>query len=919
MFRAYRADIGFIHDHFIRTKDESDRISVDVGIGDMVHGGVDLNINRAFTQNGPWLEQNMLRNTIDFKRDSAGFQSVYFRNPGEKSINPKSFYEAVGGDDVVTVALYQAGNSSSTIQATNYLTRYRNKRAVGRNLLTPQNAIKNERDKRTQVISYLSAREAEQVGLAKYIESYSLNQFSTGLCTEGNVESVEGNGSGLLASYYRTVDLKGPAYSRIDRTINVDWGKGAANVPVAPPFNSNFPGDYFSIRWVGRLRAPVTGKYTFFTETDDGVRLWINDSLWINDWKDHAAHVNSVQLNLIAGEFYSIKVEYFERKGKASVKMRWAYPGRAEHIIPDTFLYQPPAKDTFKINNFLVREKRVNGFRKENHISQVDVLNNDGRRYIYGIPVYNLRQKEVTFAVNGKDNRGNTETGLAGYIHGIDNTTGNRQGKDWYYNSEEVPAYAHSFLLTSILSADYSDVTANGITEDDIGDAVKFNYSKVAGITNPFKWRAPAVMDSVTFAQGLKTDYRDDKGNYIYGEKELWYLHSIESKTMIATFTVEGRQDLAGYDEKGTKINNGYAKRLKEINLYSKADFARKGTAARPIKTVHFRYSYRLCPGAYGPGTGKLTLDSVWFTYNGNNKGKKNPYVFYYNTPNLGYNNKSFDRWGNFKDPLQNPASVPGNVITNADYPYSLQDSVQAARNAAAWTMDSIYLPSGGSVKVDYESDDYGYVQNRQAMNMFRIIGMAASSSYTARTSKLYTKSLFEGDDYRYVFIRIPRPVSTVQQLYNTYLAGVNKLYFKLSVRMPDDNYGSGYESIPCYADLETAGSYGIVNSEVIWIKVAGISLQGDEPGTYSPLAKAAIQFLRLNLPSKAYPGSETGDELDLAEAVKMLASMATNITTAFKSFDRIARNRMWASEFDTARSFVRLNSPWLKKIRWRS
>ncbi len=50
---AYRGDIGFVYDHYIRTKDESDRISVDVGIGDLVHGGVDLNINRAFTQTAP--------------------------------------------------------------------------------------------------------------------------------------------------------------------------------------------------------------------------------------------------------------------------------------------------------------------------------------------------------------------------------------------------------------------------------------------------------------------------------------------------------------------------------------------------------------------------------------------------------------------------------------------------------------------------------------------------------------------------------------------------------------------------------------------------------------------------------------------------------------------------------------------------
>jgi hypothetical protein len=82
MFRAYRGDIGFIHDHFMRTKDESDRVSVDIGIGNTVHGGVDLNINRAFTQTGPWLGENTLREVIDFKQNTGAFEAAYFRNPG---------------------------------------------------------------------------------------------------------------------------------------------------------------------------------------------------------------------------------------------------------------------------------------------------------------------------------------------------------------------------------------------------------------------------------------------------------------------------------------------------------------------------------------------------------------------------------------------------------------------------------------------------------------------------------------------------------------------------------------------------------------------------------------------------------------------------------------------------------------------
>ncbi|WP_315823152.1 hypothetical protein [Paraflavitalea speifideaquila] len=47
-----------------------------------------------------------------------------------------------------------------------------------------------------------------------------------------------------------------------------------------------------------------------------------------------------------------------------------------------------------------------------------------------------------------------------------------------------TPAYAHSFLLSGLLSPDYVDVTGNGITEDDLGGAVKFNYTKITAPIN---------------------------------------------------------------------------------------------------------------------------------------------------------------------------------------------------------------------------------------------------------------------------------------------------------------------------------------------------------------------------------------------------------------------------------------------------
>ncbi|MET0636107.1 MAG: PA14 domain-containing protein [Chitinophagaceae bacterium] len=902
MFRAYRGDIGMVYDHFIRTKDASDRLSVDIGLPNLVHAGFDLNINRSFTQNGPWLNENAALKNIDFRDNKESFEAVYFRNPGEKSVNSKSYYEQLGGDDVVTLDLSQAGSSSSSILATNYLTRYKNKRPAGKQLLTPQNSTRGQRDKRSQVISYLSAKEAGVAGLTRYIENYTVNQFGIEACGSGQLGSAEGPGTGLPAEYFRTRDLKGVPDLSHDNTINYNWAK---NAPYA-----GFPSDDFSIRWKGRLKAPVSGAYTFTARTDDGVRLWLNDSLVINQWTHHGATDFTTTLNLLANETYTIRMEYFEGKSKAVVQLSWAYPGQVKQIIPQTAFY-PPVADSFYINPQLVREARNNAFRKSHHISEVTVLNQDGRRHVYGLPVYNLRQKEATFAVN--PNRKNEQTGLVGYTSGQDNTTQNSNGKDNYFSSEEVPPYAHSFLLTGLLSPDYLDVTGDGITEDDPGDAIKFNYSKVAGLANPYKWRAPQVTDSVTYNPGLKTDNRDDKGNYLYGEKELWYLHSVVSKTMIATFVLEGREDQLALDERGMKIKDGKAKRLKEIRLFTKSEFLKNPEGTKPVKTVHFEYSYELCRGINRPvnDSGKLTLKKIWFTYYGNTKGKMNPYVFHYSNLNPSYNLKSYDRWGNYKDPLQNPGSSPANLITNAEYPYTLRDSVQAARNVTAWMMDSIGLPSGGSIKIDFESDDYGFVQNKRAMGLFKLAGFASAPNLLTPTARLYD----DNTENLYLYIKLPKAAGSLQQARRMYLDGISKLFFRVNVKMPSDASGAGAEYISGYTDFDQQNGVGLSSPTLLWVKMNGLSLKGDGPGGFSPIVKAASQFLRMNLPSKAYPGSENNDQLDLDAGIKMLLTLATNIKDAFSSFDRIARGNIWVSEIDTSRSYVKLNEPAYKKL----
>ncbi|MGN7721556.1 PA14 domain-containing protein [Chitinophaga sp. 22620] len=909
-FRAYRSDVGYVFDHQMRTKDKSFTGNLDLGFGDLVHVGVDVSVTKAFTETSAWKSANPLASAIPFTRSSGKYEAAYFRNPGEKTINTRSFYDNIGGDDVVFAKLNQPNKVLPSITSTNKLVRYRGGQAAGEVSILPGQAVKKTRDKRTQVISYLTAEEASTAGFPKYIENYGLNKFVTRNCDNQFPADTEGEGVGWYGEYFKGNNFNEFKFSQVDKSFDF---RNKQEYFQRQDKDYHYMGNSHStVRWTGRVKAPVTGTYKISMWADDGCQLAVNNQWVLQAFggENDGSAERICYLNLEAGEVYDIWLEYVNRNPEdAEFRMVWKC-GETQLTWKDMYLM--PATDTFEvIKDTLYKEKRVNSFRKKNHISQIDVLNTDGRRYVYGIPVYNLKQKEVTFAAR-KEN-GDPLGDTVKYAHGVDNTAKlNRNGIDNYYSSEITPAYAHSFLLSGVLSPDYVDATGDGISDDDQGDAIKFNYTKVAGIKNPFKWRTPNGY-AASYNQGLRSENRDDKGSYVYGEKELWYLNSIESKTMIAIFKLEDRNDVFSVKENGEPELNLRAKKLTEINLYSKAEYLKRGKNARPIKTVHLEYEDALCPDNTYSGIprAKLTLKSVYFSYNGNKKGKKNAYRFNYHANNPSYNANAFDRWGNYKDPMSNPGSATGNVVTNADYPYALQDSATAAYNAAAWALDSIILPSGGRIKVKYESDDYAFVQNKRAAQMFRVAGFSASQP----TSKAgLTNQLYGSQDHLYVAVDVPVAVASNRDVWEKYLEGIDKMHFRLNVKMPGDKWGSGYDFVSGYSKLEK-GQYGYIDANTIWFKMVPVDKKGFDNGPYSPMAKTAVQFLRLNLPSKAFRGSDVGDDIDLKSGVQMIAGMADNIVTAFRSFDESARRQNWAQEVDLTRAYVRLNTPGFKKL----
>ena len=144
--------------------------------------------------------------------------------------------------------------------------------------------------------------------------------------------------NGLQGQYYDNSNFTNLKLTRTDSTINFNWGAGSPNAAIGT--------DTFSVRWTGQVQTPTSGVYTFFTQSDDGIRLWVNGQQIINNWTNHSVTENKGTITLAAGQKYDIKLEYYDNTGSAVAKLLWSGPSVTKQIIPQSQLFAPVADST---------------------------------------------------------------------------------------------------------------------------------------------------------------------------------------------------------------------------------------------------------------------------------------------------------------------------------------------------------------------------------------------------------------------------------------------------------------------------------------------------------------------------------------------------------------------------------------------
>jgi len=141
-----------------------------------------------------------------------------------------------------------------------------------------------------------------------------------------------GKGTGLRGEYFDNPDLTHLKKTRLDRTVNFDWGGGSPAPLVAP--------HTFSVRWTGFVQARFSENYTFYTSSDQGLKLWVGDRLILDNWDAGSQREQrSSVVSLRAGVKVPIRIEYFDDTDDANVAFRWSSESQGKEIVPQSQLY----------------------------------------------------------------------------------------------------------------------------------------------------------------------------------------------------------------------------------------------------------------------------------------------------------------------------------------------------------------------------------------------------------------------------------------------------------------------------------------------------------------------------------------------------------------------------------------------------
>lgn len=152
---------------------------------------------------------------------------------------------------------------------------------------------------------------------------------------ERPAEARDGTGTGLRGEYFAGKDFEERRLVRLDRLISFDWGHNQAPDPA-------LPNTFYSVRWTGEIEPRYSDDYLISSLSDDGVRVWIDGKLIIENWFEHPELMQYGNISLEAGKRYRIVIEFNEWQKYSLVHLFWQSRRQWRELVPTSQLYPPP-------------------------------------------------------------------------------------------------------------------------------------------------------------------------------------------------------------------------------------------------------------------------------------------------------------------------------------------------------------------------------------------------------------------------------------------------------------------------------------------------------------------------------------------------------------------------------------------------
>jgi len=257
------------------------------------------------------------------------------------------------------------------------------------------------------------------------------------------------------AEYFNNRDLSGnPAKTQQEPGIDYDWGTGA---PL-----DGLPADNFSVRWTSNIEF-LAGTERFTVTVDDGVRVWVDGDLIINEWHEQSPTTYTATKELSAGS-HRVQVAYFEATGFAVAKLQWHLetPGPGPGPTPSATLFIDNLDENFTWGGPLIYRHVAPGGQKssffwtkntvfypENYGKWTPTFAQGGRYEVFVfIPATNATTTNIRYRILHNGQRHDVKINQARYSNewvslGTYTFNGNNNGKEFilaYDNTREYYA-----------------------------------------------------------------------------------------------------------------------------------------------------------------------------------------------------------------------------------------------------------------------------------------------------------------------------------------------------------------------------------------------------------------------------------------------------------------------------------------------